>query len=76
MSIDTLKTEISRIHREWSVAMQTSLANGATKEYYRVRQRMSILLDLRRQVPYISIYVLYIMTFIFVIFDSISDLSH
>jgi hypothetical protein len=42
--------EIGRMIAEWSAALKETLLTGALTEYRSLRDRMSLLLDLRRQV--------------------------
>ena len=42
--------EIGRMIAEWSAALKESLITGALNEYRSLRDRMSLLIDLRRQV--------------------------
>ena len=50
MSLESSVAEIEKILTDWNHALKAHLVNGLIREYYEQKERISILLDLRRQV--------------------------
>lgn len=50
MTMDSLLSEIGRIITDWNRTLKMHLASGQIRQFYEQKERISILLDLRRQV--------------------------